>query len=125
MLSFGLVVLLTLGNLIGQLNTSSCPFQFTCFPSNPLDVFSIYNKIYGIPDVVVLGIVLGLVEAAIYVKNRSLTMLAILGIYTITIMGASYWSQATTGTEFNLVQYIIAFAVGTAALIMVLKLLRE
>jgi uncharacterized membrane protein YeaQ/YmgE (transglycosylase-associated protein family) len=118
-------IVLLLGSLIGQLDPNNCAFQFTCFPDNPLAVFEIYSTVYGVPNIVILGLVLGMIEGAIYLKNRSLTMLAILGIYTIAALGATAWNDPAISEQFDTVKYIIAFAIGTAILIMILKIVRE
>lgn len=120
-----LFIVLLLGSLLGQLNPNNCAFQFTCFPKNPMQVFEIYSDVYGVPNIVILGLVLGMIEGAIYLNNRSLTMLAILGVYTIAALGATAWNDPTISAQFDMMKYIIAFAIGSGVLIMILKLVRE
>lgn len=120
-----LVVLLLFGSFFQDIDQNNCAFQFTCFPHNPMQVFDIYHDVYGVPSIVILGLVLGMIEGAIYLQNRSLTMLAILGIYTIAALGATAWNDPTISPQFDMMKYIIAFAVGSAVLIAVLKLVRE
>jgi hypothetical protein len=117
-----LPILFLLGSLLMQIPTN-CVFEFTCMPENPLQVFEIYNHVYGVPNIVILGLIVGVINAAIYARSRSLTVLAIVGIYSITAIGATSW--ASVGETFELIKLIIAFAVGSAVLILVLKVLRE
>lgn len=124
-----IVIALLLGGLLQQIPIpGNCVFEFTCLPTNPLDVFTIYKEVYGIPHTVVLGLLLGICIGAIYVHNRSTTMLAILGIYTFAGLGATWAAEANEeglGAQITLAYYVIALAIASAVVVFFLKVLRE
>ena len=102
----------------------------TCFPTNPLDVFTIYSEVYGIPSLYILGFILGIINAMIYAHSRSVSMLAITGIYTIAALAAigvttSNPANATITPFIIMAEYLVIFAIATTILIFVLKVLRE
>ena len=129
MLDSLLAVALVLTNLIMQVPIpSNCVFEFTCLPTNPMDFYKIYHEVYGIPNVVVLGMFLGIIIGAVYVHTRSNTMLAILGIYTVAGLGATYAAEANEqgiGPQLTLVYYVIALSIASAVVVFFLKVLRE
>jgi peptidoglycan/LPS O-acetylase OafA/YrhL len=105
---------------------TNCIEQLTCFPStNPLEFFTFWNKVYGIPNAVILGLFLGLIIGAIYLKTRSLIHLAILGIYAISIVSATWASETIIAPAYQTVLYIIAVAIASLLVVIVLKSARE
>lgn len=124
-----IIVLGLLGGLLGEIPIpGNCVFEFTCLPDNPLDVFKLYHEVYGIPNTVVLGLLLGIIEAAIYLRNRSTTMMAILGIYTVAALGATYAAEAQAdgiGPQLTLTYYVIALGIASAVVVFFMKVIRE
>lgn len=111
--------------VILAIDPNNCVFQMTCFPSNPLGSFDVYYYVYGIPKTVILGLIVGLCIAIIYLKNRSLTVLAILGTYSIAALGATWANEASIAKQYGMALYVIVFAVATAVVILFLKVTKE
>jgi hypothetical protein len=118
------LVAFLLSGAFAQIDDSNCVIQLTCFPDNPLDVFSIYEHVYGIPSVAILGIYVGIINAAIYLNSRSGTMLAIVGTYSLTAVGAT-WAESEIAPQYETALYVVAFALASAFIVFILRVLRE
>jgi len=104
---------------------TTCVEQLTCLPEKPLDILKFYNYQYGIPDAVTLGIFLGILIAAITLWTRSFNIMAILGIYAVSIIGATWASESTIQPIYSSMIWIIAIAIASLAVIAFLKVTRE
>ena len=94
-------------------------------PATPVAVFNAYDVTYGAGmTTMVMALIIGTITVAIYLRNRNLPMLAILGIYEIgifsTILTSSYISS-----QYNIAEYVIGLGVTTAVVMMVLRLIKE
>lgn len=89
-----------------------------------MDVFSFYNLQYGVPNALVLGLFLGILVAGIYLWTRSLNILAILGIYTVSVVSV-FATTEDIAPGYEGVMWVIALAITAMVVIFVLKLLRE
>jgi hypothetical protein len=108
----------------------TCVEQMTCGIFNitggikPMEVFTFYNLQYGVPNALILGLILGILIAGIYLSTRSLNILVILGIYAVTVTSVfAVTEELAPGYEG--VMWIIALAVTSLVVIAVLKVLRE
>lgn len=57
--------------------------------------------------------------------TRSLAHLAVLGIYTASIVSATWLSDSYVAEQYRIILYVIALAIGSMVIIFVLKVLRE
>ena len=96
-----------------------------CLPTNPLDAFNLYDQMYGAgTSITMVALLLGIIIMAIYLRTRSLAMLAVLGIDVFatftTILTSKY-----IASQYQIMQYVIILAVGSAILFMILRLVKE
>ena len=97
----------------------------TCFPEKPLDVFNFYNIQYGIPTVVILGLLVGVIIAAIYLRTRNLAHLIVLSIYSFAVFGTMWINDEYLLEQYHTVMYIIALAMASLITVLFLKLVKE
>jgi len=64
------------------------------------------------------------ITIAIYVRNRSLPMLAILGIYEVTAFGL-IMTNSMISSQYHIAEYVIALGAATGIMMLVLKLVKE
>lgn len=94
-------------------------------PTNPLDVLNLYDVWFGSGmSLLVMALIIGVITVAIYVRNRSLPMLAILGLYEVAAFGAIL-SSKYFASQYQLIPYIVGFAGATALIMMILRLVKE
>lgn len=97
----------------------------TCLPEKPLEIFNYWLYQYGIPIPIVIGLMLGMIIGAIYVRTKSIAHLAVMSIYAVSVFGAMLVNDAYVEQQYHTVIYIIAVAVATLLTMMVLKLVKE
>ena len=57
---------------------TNCIESLSCLPTNPTDVLNIFDVWFGTGmSLMVMALIIGIITVAIYVRNRSLPMLAI------------------------------------------------
>ena len=94
-------------------------------PQNPLDVLNIFDVWFGTGmGIMAMALIIGVITIAIYVRNRSLPMLTVLGIYEFAAFSVILTNKLISS------QYQIAIAVmilgGSKALVMMLlRLIKE
>ena len=103
----------------------TCVENLLCLPEKPLEIFNYWLYQYGIPVPVVIGLMIGMIIGAIYVRTKSLAHLAVRSIYAITVFSAMIVSDAYVQAEYHSIIYIIALAVASVITMMVLKLVKE
>ena len=96
-----------------------------CLPTNPLDVFNLYDVQYGSGmGITMVSLLLGIIVMAIYLRTRSLAMLAVLGIDVFatftTLLTSKYISS-----QYQIMEYVIILAATSAVLFMVMRLVKE
>lgn len=97
----------------------------TCLPEKPLEVLNYWLYQYGIPIPIVLGLMIGMIIGAIYVRTKSLAHLAVMSIYAVTVFGAMLVNDAYVESQYHTVVYVIAVAMASVITMMVLKLVKE
>lgn len=96
-----------------------------CFPQNPLDVLNLYDIQYGAPmSLIMMALILGGITLAIYVRNRSLPMLAILGIYEFAAFSSIILSKYIS-SQYHIMIYVTILAVASGIVMLVLRLIKE
>lgn len=103
----------------------TCIESMTCLPEKPLEIFNYWLYQYGIPVPVVLGLIVGLIIGAIYIRTKSLAHLAVMSIYSISVFSAMIITGGYMETQYQAVVYIIALAIASVITMMVLKLVKE
>jgi len=103
----------------------TCIETLGCLPEKPLEVLNYWLYQYGIPVPIILGLMLGMIIGAIYVRTKSLAHLAVMSIYSVSVFGAMLVSDAYIETQYHVVIYIIAIAIASVITMMVLKLVKE
>lgn len=103
----------------------TCIETMTCLPEKPLEVLNYWLYQYGIPIPIVLGLMIGMIIGAIYVRTKSLAHLAVMSIYAVTVFGAMLVNDAYVESQYHTVVYVIAVAMASVITMMVLKLVKE
>jgi len=103
----------------------TCIETMTCMPEKPLEIFNYWLYQYGIPVPIILGLIVGLVIGAIYVRTRSLAHLAVMTIYAITVFGTMLISDAYIESQYHMILYVVAIAIASVIVMMVMKLVKE
>ena len=104
----------------------TCVENLSCFPNaTALEFLRLYEYQVGIPVPVILGILVGMIILAIYVRTRSIAHLSVLGIYAISIFSAMWASEAFFEESIHTALYVIAITVASVIVMLVLKLVKE
>lgn len=90
-----------------------------------MEFFKIYEYQAGIPVSVILGIFVGIIILAIYVRTRSLSHLSVMGVYAISIFSAMWASETFFEDQIKIAIYVIALAMASVIVLMILKLVKE
>lgn len=104
---------------------ASCIETMSCFPEKPLDVFRFFEYQYSIPTVVILALFVGIFIAAIYMRTRSLAHLIVLSVYSFAVFGTMWASDAFLEEQYQMVVYIIALAIASVVVLVLLRLVKE
>jgi hypothetical protein len=119
----GLVVSLSI--LQPEVFATNCIESSSCMPVNPLDVLNIYDVWLGAGmSIFAMAFIIGVITIAVYVRNRSLPMLAILGLYEIAVFSSIITSKYLN-SQYQIAIYVVAIAVATAIVMLVLRLVKE
>ena len=103
----------------------TCVETLTCLPEKPLEIFNYWLYQYGIPVPIILGLIVGMIIGAIYVRTKSLAHLAVMSIYAVSVFSAMLLNEAYVESQYQSVIYIIAIAIASVITMMVLKLVKE
>lgn len=94
-------------------------------PTNPLDVLNIFDVWFGSGmSLMVMALIIGIITIGVYVRNRSLPMLAILGIYEIAGFGSILTSRYIS-SQYHIAEYVIILGAATGAIMLILRLVKE
>lgn len=94
-------------------------------PTSPADVLALFDVWYGSGfTLAVMALIIGSITLAIYVRNRSLPMLTILGLYEVAAFSSILTSKYVS-SQYHLMEYVLIFGVVTAIVMMVLRLVKE
>lgn len=104
---------------------TNCIETQNCMPTNPLDVFNIFDVWLGAGfTLLILALILGTITLAIYIRNRSLPMLTILGLYEIATFGSILTSRYFA-SQYHYMIYALIFGGVSGLVIMYLRLVKE
>lgn len=103
----------------------TCVELIECMPEAPLEVFNYWLYQYGIPVPMILSLIVGMIIGAVYVKTRSLAHLAVMSIYAMTVFGTMFISDAYIEAQYHTMLYVVALAVASVIVMLVLKLVKE
>jgi len=103
----------------------NCVEAGSCMPNSPLDVLNIYDVFFGSGmSLLVMALILGIITIAIYVRNRSLPMLTVLGIYEIAAFGSIITSKYIS-SQYQIATYVLGIGAATGVIMLVLRMLKE
>lgn len=104
---------------------TNCIESSSCLPQNPLDVLNLYDVFFGTGmSLLVMALIIGMITIAIYVRNRSLPMLTVLGIYEIAAFSSIITSKYIS-SQYQIAFYVLGIGVATAVVMLVLRLVKE
>lgn len=104
---------------------TNCIESATCMPSNPLDVLNLYDVFFGTGmSLLIMALIIGIITIAIYVRNRSLPMLTILGIYEIAAFSSIITSKYIS-SQYQIAIYVLGVGVATAIVMLILRMVKE
>lgn len=104
---------------------TNCIESSLCMPSNPADVLNIFDVWFGAGmTILVMALIIGIITVGIYVRNRSLPMLAVLGTYESAAFAAILTSKYISA-QYAELPYIIGLCGATAVVMMLLRLIKE
>lgn len=104
---------------------TNCVENASCMPVNPLDVLNIFDVWFGSPfSLIFMALILGTVTLAIYIRNRSLPMLVILGFYEIAAFGIIITNKIFAA-QYHVMEVVLILGITTAVTMMVLRLVKE
>lgn len=103
----------------------TCIEAMTCFPEKPLDVFRFFEYQYGMPTVIFLAMLVGIIIIGIYLRTRSLAHLIVMTVYSFSVFSSMWLNDSFLEEQYHTVMYIIALAVASVITIMLLKLVKE
>jgi len=90
-----------------------------------LDVLNIYDVFFGSGmSLLVMALIIGMITLAIYIRNRSLPMLTILGIYEVAAFGSILTSKYIS-SQYHIMEYVLFLGAATAITMLVLRLVKE
>ena len=105
--------------MVNCIEAGSCP------PNNPLDVLNLYDVFFGTGmSLLVMALIIGIITMAIYVRNRSLPMLTILGIYEIAAFSSIITSKYIS-SQYQIAIYVLGAGVATAIVMLILRMVKE
>lgn len=108
-----------------EVYATNCIESMSCMPSNPLDVLNIFDVWFGTGfSILAMAMIIGTITIAIYVRNRSLPMLAILGIYEFAVFGSIFTSKYLA-SQYQISIYVVGIGLATAVVMMVLRMIKE
>lgn len=120
-----LPVLLLLGFLFKPVYATNCIETGTCMPVNVPDVLNLYDVWYGSGmTIMAMALIIGIITVAVYVRNRSLPMLTVLGIYEIAAFG-SILTSSYVASQYQFMQYVLIMGAATGVVMLVLRLVKE
>lgn len=104
---------------------TNCIESSQCMPTNPLDVLNIFDIWFGSGmSLMVMALIIGIITIGVYVRNRSLPMLAILGIYEIAAFGIILTNKIIS-SQYHIAEYVIILGAATGAVMLILRLVKE
>ena len=104
---------------------TNCIESASCMPTNPADVLALYDTWFGSGfSVLIMALIVGTITLAIYVRNRSLPMLAVLGLYEVAAF-SSILVNKNFGGQYQYLEDVVIFGLATAVLMLILRLVKE
>lgn len=104
---------------------TNCIESMSCPPTNPLDVLNLYDVFFGTGmSLLVMALIIGIITMAIYVRTRSLPMLAILGIYEIAAFGSIITTHYFS-SQYNIAIYVLGISIATGVTMLILRMVKE
>ena len=104
---------------------TNCIETGQCMPNSPLDVLNIFDVWFGAGmSLLAMALIIGTITIAVYVRNRSLPMLTILGLYEVAAFGTIITNKLFS-SQYHILEYVCFFGGATAIIMLVLRLVKE
>lgn len=111
--------------LIGNVYATNCIESASCMPTSPVDVLNLYDVWFGSGfTVLIMALIIGTITLAIYARNRSLPMLAILGIYEVAAFGTILTSKYIS-SQYQTAEYVVGLGIATAVVMLIFRMVKE
>lgn len=108
-----------------QVFATTCVESITCLPTTPVDVLKIWDMQIGQgTSLIMLALILGSIEMAIYLRTRSLAMLSVLALYSVAAF-ASILTSPYFASQYHYLVYVVIFSVTSVAVMAIFKLVKE
>lgn len=104
---------------------ATCVETLSCLPDEFMGIWRLYELQYNMPVSIMLAMLVGMIVLAIYVHTRSMAHLAVLGIYSLSIFATMWASDAFFESQIETAWYVIAIAVATVVVTMILRMVKE
>lgn len=104
---------------------TTCIESFSCFPAKILDVFDFYDIQYGIPAVIIIALLVGMIIVAIYLRTRSLSHLIIMTMYAFAALSAMWVNDAWLEEQYHTAMYVLFIAIASVIVVLILRLVKE
>ena len=119
------LIILTLYVTTQPVYATTCIESISCLPQTPVGVLSLWdNQIGQGTSLIMLALILGSIEMAIYLRTKSLAMLSVLALYSIAAF-ASILTSPYIASQYHYTVYVIIFAVTSVAVMAIFKLVKE
>jgi hypothetical protein len=104
---------------------ANCIETVGCIPQNVPDVLNLYDVWFGSGmTIVMMALIIGIITMAIYLRTRSMSMLAILATYEVAVFG-SILSSKYLASQYQLIPYIVGLSAATGLVMLFLRLVKE
>lgn len=104
---------------------TNCIESASCMPTSPANVLALYDVWFGSGfSTLVMALIVGTIILCIYVRNKSLPMLAILSTYAFAAFGTII-TNSMFASQYHLMTAVVALGIATAVTMLVLRLVKE
>ena len=103
----------------------NCVLNLSCLPTYPTDVLGFWDHWFGAPaSLIFMALIIGSITIAIYIRNRSLPMLTVLGIYEIAAFSSIITSNYVS-SQYHLAVYVMIIGAASGLVLLYMKLVKE
>lgn len=120
-----IIITISLSISIVPSYATTCVESISCLPTTPVDVLKIWDVQIGQgTTLIMLALILGAIELAIYMRTKSLAMLSVLALYTVAAF-ASIVTSPYFASQYHYIIYVVIFGAASVGAMMIFKLVKE
>ena len=117
--------LISLSFLIQPVYATTCIESLSCLPTTPTGVLALWDDQIGVgTSLIMLALILGAIEMAIYLRSKSLAMLSVLAIYSVAAFAAILTSPLIA-SQYHDIEYVVIFGATSVAVMAIFKVVKE